>query len=71
MQKELTVFIICLLALFADAFGLWQILILWRSESFFNQSFGGAIIVSLALAALSLLWFSSVLLRRMIDQRIG
>ncbi len=68
MQKEATVFIICILALFADVLCLWQILILWQSEKFFNESFGGTIIVSLVLSALCLLWFSYVLLRKIIDR---
>ncbi len=68
MQKEATVFIICILALFADVLCLWQILILWQSEKFFNESFGGIIIVSLVLSALCLLWFSYVLLRKIIDR---
>jgi hypothetical protein len=70
MQKEATVFIICILALFADVLCLWQILILWQSEKFFNESFGGTIIVSLVLSALCLLWFSYVLLRKIIDRAI-
>ena len=68
MQKEATVFIICILALFADVLCLWQILILWQSEKFFNESFGGTIIVSLTLSALCLLWFGYVLLRKIIDR---
>ncbi len=68
MQKEATVFIICILALFADVLCLWRILILWQSEKFFNESFGGTIIVSLVLSALSLLWFGYVLLRKIIDR---
>lgn len=68
MQKELTGFFICVLALFAEALGLWQILILWQNERFYNDSFGGAIIVSLVLAAFCLLWFSYILLRKIIDR---
>ncbi len=68
MLKEVTVFIICILALFADVLCLWQILILWQSEKFFNESFGGTIIVSLVLSALCLLWFGYVLLRKIIDR---
>ncbi len=68
MQKEMTVFLVCVLALFAEALGLWQILILWQSERFFNETFGGAVIVSLVLSAFCLLWFSYVLLRKIIDR---
>ena len=70
MQKETTIFIICILALFADTLGLWQIFVLWQSENFFNESFGGTIIVSLALSAVCLLWFSYSLLRKIIDRTL-
>ena len=68
MQKEITVFLICILALFAEALGFWQILILFQSEKFLNDTFGGAIIVLILLSAVFLLWFSYVLLRKIIDR---
>jgi len=71
MQKELTVFIICLLALFADALLLWQMANLRLGGHLLKESFfGGTILASLILAALCLLWFSYALLRRIIDRTL-
>jgi len=71
MQKDATVFIICILALFADALGLWQILILWQNEKFYNESIGGAILTSLVILAICLLWFGYILLRKIIDRSLN
>jgi len=71
MQKEMPVFLICVLALCAEALGFWQILILWQGEKCFNETFGVAIIVLLVLSAFCLLWFSYALLRKIIDRLIN
>ncbi len=68
MQKEITIFLISVSDLYADALWLWQILILWQTEQFFNDSFGGSIVVPLVLAALGFLWFSFVLLCKIIER---
>ena len=69
MQKELTVFIICILALFADALLFWQTLNFRHNGNLLIDSFyGGTILALLILAALCLLWFGYVLLRRIIDR---
>ena len=71
MQKDLTVFIICILALAADALCLWQILNFRVNGNFLiDEIYGGAIITSLAVIAFFLLWFSYVLLRKMIDRTL-
>ena len=69
MQKELTVLIICLLALFADAVLFWQVLNFRLNGNLLIDSFyGGAILAVLILAALCLLWLICVLLRKLIDR---
>ena len=72
MQKELTVFIICLLALFADVLLLWQTLHFRVGETLLKDSFyGGVILALLILFALALMWFGYVLLRRIIDRTLN
>ena len=56
---------------FADALGLWQILILWQNEKFYNKSIGGAILTSLVILAICLLWFGYILLRKIIDRSLN
>jgi hypothetical protein len=69
MQKELTVFIICMLALFADALLFWRILNFRLDGNLLIDSFyGGTILASLILTALCLSWFGCVLLRKIIDR---
>lgn len=71
MQKELTVFIICILALAADVLCLWQILNFRVNGTFLiDEIYGGAIITSLAVVAFFLLWFGYLLLRKIIDRRL-
>ncbi len=71
MQKELTVFIICMLALFADALLFWRVLYFRFNGNLLVDSFyGGAILVLLTLAALCFSWFSSILLRKIIDRAL-
>jgi hypothetical protein len=71
MQKEMTIFIICVLTLCADVLLLWQILNFRSGENLLIDSFlGGAILAALILIALSLLWFSYVLLRKIIDRTL-
>ncbi len=71
MQKELTIFIICILALAADVLCLWQILN-FRVNGIFliDEIYGGAIITSLAAGAFFLLWFGYLLLRKIIDRTL-
>ena len=72
MQKELTVFIICILALFADVLLLWQTVSFQFGGNLLKESFlGGTILAALILAALCLLWFSYALLRRIIDRTLN
>ena len=72
MQKELTIFIICMLALSADALLFWQIINLRSNGNTLVDGFyGGAILALLIVAALFFSWFGSVLLRRMIDRALG
>jgi len=71
MQKELTIFIICILALTADVLCLWQILNYRVNGTFLiDEIYGGAVIISLAVIAFFLLWFSYLLLRKIIDQTL-
>ncbi len=71
MQKELTVFIICMLALFADALLFWRVLYFRLDGNLLIDSFyGGAILALLTLAALCFSWFGSVLLRKIIDRAL-
>ena len=72
MQKDLTVLIICILTLFADALLFRQILNLRHNGNLLIDSFyGGAIIALLILAALCLLWFSYILARKIIDRTLA
>ena len=72
MQKELTVFIICILVLFADVLLLWQTVSFQFGGNLLKESFlGGTILAALILAALCLLWFSYALLRRIIDRTLN
>ena len=72
MQKEMTVFIICILALVGDVLYLWQILSLRLDDKLFIDSFyGGAVLASLILLALCLIWLSSVLLGRIINRTLN
>jgi hypothetical protein len=71
MQKELTVFIICVLTLCADVLLIWQTLNFRSGENLLIDSFlGGTILAALILVALCLLWFSYALLRRIIDRTL-
>jgi hypothetical protein len=71
MQKELTVLTICILALFADALLFWQILNFRHNGILLIDSFyGGTILASLILAALCLLWFSYILVCKIIDRTL-
>ena len=71
MQKELAVFIVCILALAADVLCLWQILNFRVNGAFLiDEIYGGAIITSLAAGAFFLLWFSYLLLRKIIDRTL-
>ena len=71
MQKELTVCIICLLALCADVLLIWQTASFQMGGNLLKESFlGGTILAVLILAALFLLWFSYALLRRIIDRTL-
>ncbi len=72
MQKELTVLVICILMLFADALSFWQTLNLRHNGNLVIDSFyGGAILALLIMAALCFLWFSYVLLRKIIDRTLN
>ena len=72
MQKELTVFIICILSLVADLLCLWQILNFRVNGAFLvDEIYRGAIITSLAVMAFFLLWFSYLLLRKIIDRTLN
>ena len=71
MQKEMTVFIICVLALCADVLLIWQTTGFRLGENLLKESFlGGTILAALILAALCLIWFSYGLLRRIIDRTL-
>ena len=71
MQKEMTIFIICILALCADVLLLWQTSGFRSGGNLLKESFlGGTILAALILAALCLLWFSYALLRRIIDRTL-
>jgi hypothetical protein len=60
-----------MLALFADVLLIWQILNFRLNGNLLIASFyGGAILVLLILAALGFLWFSTVLLRKIIDRAL-
>ena len=72
MQKELTVFIICLLALCADVLLPWQTASFQMGGNLLKESFlGGTILAALILCGLCLLWFSYWLLRRIISRTLG
>jgi len=71
MQKEMTVFIICILALVGDILYIWQILSLRLNDKLFIDSFyGGAVLAGLILLALCLIWLSSVLLGKIINRAL-
>ncbi len=66
MQKELTVFLICILALFADVLGFWQVSNLWLTGFY-----GSSITISLAGLACCLMFLAFALLRKIIDKLIA
>ncbi len=69
MQKQLTVFIICMLALFADVLLFWQTLnFRFNGNLLIDSFYGGAILALLILAALCFSWFGTILLRKIIDR---
>ena len=61
MQKELTVFLIGILALFADVLSIWQTSNLWL-----NGFYGTSITISLAVLAACLMLLTFVCLRKII-----
>ncbi len=61
MQKELTVFLIGILALFADVLSIWQTSNLWL-----NGFYGTSITISLAVLAAFLMLLTFVCLRKII-----
>ena len=63
MQKELTVFLICILALFADVLSLWQISNLWL-----NGFYGTSGTISLAVLACCLMFLAFALMRKIIEK---
>lgn len=68
----MTVFIVGILALFADVLCLWQILNFRLNGTFLiDEIYGGAIITLLAVVALCLVWSSYVLLRKIIDRKLN
>ena len=69
MQKEMTVFIVCILTLIADVLYIWQILSLRLNDKLFIDSFyGGAVLACLILLALCLIWLGSILLGKIINR---
>jgi hypothetical protein len=62
MQKELTVFLVCILALFADVLSLWQISNLWQGF------YGTSMTISLAVLGCCLMFLAFALLRKIIDK---
>jgi hypothetical protein len=63
MQKELTVFLICILALFADVLSLWQISNLWLTGFY-----GTSVTISLTVLACCLMLLAFALLRKIIEK---
>ncbi len=61
MQKELTVFLIGILALFADVLSIWQTSNLWL-----NGFYGTSLTISLAVLAAFLMLLTFVCLRKII-----
>ncbi len=61
MQKELTVFLICILALFAYVLSIWQTSNLWL-----NGFYGTSITIPLAVLAAFLMLLTFVCLRKII-----
>ncbi len=61
MQKELTVFLIGILALFADVLSIWQTSNLWL-----NGFYGTSLTISLAVLAACLMLLTFVCLRKII-----
>ncbi|MEP6903680.1 MAG: hypothetical protein ABJA66_18300 [Actinomycetota bacterium] len=71
MPKETTIFIICLLALFADALFLWQTTSFrFGGNLLIDNFYGGAMIAVQIAVALALLWLSYNLLRKIIDRTL-
>lgn len=66
MQKELTVFLICILALFADVLSLWQISNLWLTGLY-----GSSVTISLAVLACCFMFLAFALLRKIIYKLIA
>lgn len=63
MQKELTVFLIGILALFADVLSIWQTSNLWLTSFY-----GTSLTISLAVLAACLMFLTFVCLRKIIDK---
>ena len=61
MQKELTVFLIGILALFADVLSIWQTSNLWLTGFY-----GTSLTISLAVLAACLMFLTFVCLRKII-----
>jgi hypothetical protein len=72
MQKEMTVFMVCVLTLIADVLYLWQILSLRLNDKLFIDSFyGGTVLAVLILLALCLIWISSILIGKIIKHALN
>ncbi len=72
MRKEMTIFMICILAFTADVLSLRQILNFRFNGSFLiDETYGGAVITSLVVAGLCVLRLSYVLLRKIIDGKLN
>ena len=66
MQKELTVFLIGILALFADVLSIWQTSNLWLTGFY-----GTSLTISLAVLAACLMFLTFVCLRKIIVKLIA
>ncbi len=72
MRKEMTIFIICVLAFSVDVLCLWQIFNFRLDGTFLiDKIYGGSVITLLAVAGLCLLRLNYVLLRKIIDRKLN
>lgn len=72
MQKETTVLLVCLLILFADILGVWQTINLGYNEQILLDQFSLiAILTTLGVFALLLLWINYALVRKIIGKQLS
>lgn len=72
MQKETTVLFICLLILFADILSIRQAFDFWASEQILLNQFSViAILSTLGIFAVLLVWINYALVRKIINRQLS